>query len=84
MWFNNFSSPTDEYKGHCLLDAARLADPARVKKYLTLDVINFKHPFTGDTPLVSVYFSNMIYFLYLSFVLYTFKIRAFKFCLYLF
>ncbi|GIY15533.1 poly polymerase tankyrase-2 [Caerostris extrusa] len=41
----------DEYKGHCLLEAARLADPARVKKYLSLDIINFKHPFTHDTPL---------------------------------
>ncbi|KAF8774082.1 Poly [ADP-ribose] polymerase tankyrase-1 like protein [Argiope bruennichi] len=40
-----------EFKGHSLLEATRLADPARVKKALTLDVINFKHPFTHDTPL---------------------------------
>ncbi|KAH7982481.1 hypothetical protein HPB52_005277 [Rhipicephalus sanguineus] len=42
-----------EYKGHALLDAARQADLARIKKYSTPDVANFKHPFTGDTSLVS-------------------------------
>ncbi|XP_049764090.1 poly [ADP-ribose] polymerase tankyrase isoform X3 [Schistocerca cancellata] len=40
-----------EFKGHCLLEAARQADPAKVKKYLSPDVVNFKHPYTGDTPL---------------------------------
>ncbi|KAJ9596393.1 hypothetical protein L9F63_012556 [Diploptera punctata] len=40
-----------EFKGHCLLEAARQADPAKVKKYLAPDVVNFKHPYTGDTPL---------------------------------
>ncbi|KAL1436839.1 hypothetical protein MTO96_049239 [Rhipicephalus appendiculatus] len=40
-----------EYKGHALLDAARQADLARIKKYNTPDVANFKHPFTGDTSL---------------------------------
>lgn len=43
----------DEFKGHCLLEATRQADPAKVKKYLAPDVVNFKHPYTGDTPLVS-------------------------------
>ena len=41
----------DEYKGHCLLDACRHADPIKLKKYLSSDVVNFKHPYTGDTPL---------------------------------
>ncbi|KAG8040195.1 hypothetical protein G9C98_000765 [Cotesia typhae] len=40
-----------EYKGHCLLDACRQADPAKFKKYLTPDLVNFKHPLTGDTAL---------------------------------
>ncbi|XP_023226265.1 tankyrase-2-like [Centruroides sculpturatus] len=40
-----------EFKGHCLLEASRQADPARVKKYLTVETVNFKHPFTGDTAL---------------------------------
>lgn len=40
-----------EYKGHCLLDAARQADSAKLKKYLTAELVNFKHPYTGDTPL---------------------------------
>ncbi|XP_063216299.1 poly [ADP-ribose] polymerase tankyrase-like [Bacillus rossius redtenbacheri] len=40
-----------EFKGHCLLEAVRQADPAKVKKYLSPDVVNFKHPYTGDTPL---------------------------------
>ncbi|XP_015120588.1 poly [ADP-ribose] polymerase tankyrase [Diachasma alloeum] len=40
-----------EYKGHCLLDACRQADLVKLKKYSSADVINFKHPYTGDTPL---------------------------------
>ncbi|XP_063992926.1 poly [ADP-ribose] polymerase tankyrase [Diachasmimorpha longicaudata] len=40
-----------EYKGHCLLDACRQADLVKLKKYLSADVVNFKHPYTGDTPL---------------------------------
>ncbi|XP_012287563.1 tankyrase isoform X2 [Orussus abietinus] len=41
----------NEFKGHCLLDACRQADPAKLKKYLSQEVVNFKHPYTGDTPL---------------------------------
>lgn len=41
----------DEFKGHCLLEACRQTDPTRVKKYLSTDLVNFKHPYTGDTPL---------------------------------
>ncbi|XP_076345953.1 tankyrase isoform X1 [Tachypleus tridentatus] len=40
-----------EFKGHNLLEATRQCDPARVKKYLCSEVVNFKHPFTGDSPL---------------------------------
>lgn len=40
-----------EYKGHALLDATRQSDLARIKKYNTPDMANFKHPFTGDTAL---------------------------------
>ncbi|KAF0287606.1 Tankyrase-1 [Amphibalanus amphitrite] len=40
-----------EFKGHSLLEASRQADPARVKKFLSSDSVNFKHPHTGDTPL---------------------------------
>ncbi|XP_023016251.2 tankyrase isoform X1 [Leptinotarsa decemlineata] len=40
-----------EYKGHLLLDAARQADTTKLKKYLTADIINFKHPYSGDTAL---------------------------------
>ncbi|XP_046487171.1 poly [ADP-ribose] polymerase tankyrase isoform X1 [Neodiprion pinetum] len=42
-----------EFKGHCLLDACRQADATKLKKYLSQDVVNFKHPYTGDTPLHS-------------------------------
>ncbi|XP_050293322.1 poly [ADP-ribose] polymerase tankyrase [Anthonomus grandis grandis] len=38
-----------EYKGHSLLDAAKQADNNKLKKYLTSDIIGFKHPYTGDT-----------------------------------
>lgn len=34
-----------------LLEAARQADTAKIKKYLTPEIINFKHPYTGDTAL---------------------------------
>ncbi|EFX87441.1 hypothetical protein DAPPUDRAFT_221703 [Daphnia pulex] len=37
--------------GHSLLEAARQADPTRLKKFLSVDVIGFKHPYTGDTAL---------------------------------
>ncbi|XP_024083143.1 tankyrase isoform X2 [Cimex lectularius] len=40
-----------EYKGHYLLDACRQADPSRLKKFLSSEIVNFKHPYTGDTPL---------------------------------
>ncbi|XP_065348135.1 poly [ADP-ribose] polymerase tankyrase [Cloeon dipterum] len=42
---------TYEYKGHCLLEACRQADPVKVKKFLSQEVVDFKHPFNGDTPL---------------------------------
>ncbi|XP_072386285.1 poly [ADP-ribose] polymerase tankyrase [Diabrotica undecimpunctata] len=42
-----------EYKGHLLLDAARQADTTKIKKYLTPDIIGFKHPYSGDTALHS-------------------------------
>ncbi|XP_076060253.1 tankyrase isoform X2 [Oratosquilla oratoria] len=42
---------TYEYKGHSLLEACRQADPTRLKKFLSGDVVNFKHPYSGDTPL---------------------------------
>ena len=47
-WFR-----TVEYKGHSLLEGARQADLARVKKYLAVDIVNFKHPYNGDSALVS-------------------------------
>ncbi|XP_030629548.1 LOW QUALITY PROTEIN: poly [ADP-ribose] polymerase tankyrase-2-like [Chanos chanos] len=40
-----------EFRGHALLQAAREADLARVKKYLSQDTINFKHPQTHETAL---------------------------------
>lgn len=42
----------DEFKGHSLLQAAREADIAKVKKTLALEVIGFKHPQTNETALV--------------------------------
>lgn len=41
-----------EYKGHRLLDNAKQADVGHVKKQVSSDLVNFKHPFTGDTALV--------------------------------
>lgn len=47
-----FSSRVDEFKGHSLLQAAREADMAKVKKTLALEIISFKHPQTNETALV--------------------------------
>ena len=41
-----------EYKGHRLLDSAKQADVGHVKKQVSSDLVNFKHPFTGETALV--------------------------------
>ncbi|XP_060097296.1 poly [ADP-ribose] polymerase tankyrase-2 isoform X2 [Heteronotia binoei] len=40
-----------EFKGHSLLQAARESDVARVKKHLSLEIVNFKHPQTHETAL---------------------------------
>ncbi|XP_028286164.1 poly [ADP-ribose] polymerase tankyrase-2-like [Parambassis ranga] len=40
-----------EFRGHSLLQAARDADMFRVKKHLTLETINFKHPHVQETAL---------------------------------
>ena len=42
----------DEFRGHALLQAAREADVARVKKHLTQETLSFKHPLTHETALV--------------------------------
>lgn len=44
--------PPDEFRGYALLQAARDADLFRLKKQLSLETINFKHPQTHETPLV--------------------------------
>lgn len=53
---NTFLFPSlcfvDEFKGHSLLQAAREADMAKVKKTLALEIISFKHPQTSETALV--------------------------------
>ncbi|KAF6111989.1 tankyrase 2 [Phyllostomus discolor] len=41
-----------EFKGHSLLQAAREADVTRIKKHLSLEMVNFKHPQTHETALV--------------------------------
>jgi tankyrase len=40
-----------EFKGHTLLESCRQADVAKVKKSLSPDTINFKHPYSYDTPM---------------------------------
>ncbi|XP_077206427.1 poly [ADP-ribose] polymerase tankyrase-2 isoform X2 [Paroedura picta] len=40
-----------EFKGHSLLQSARESDVTRVKKILSLEIINFKHPQTHETAL---------------------------------
>ncbi|XP_067408936.1 poly [ADP-ribose] polymerase tankyrase-2 isoform X2 [Emydura macquarii macquarii] len=40
-----------EFKGHSLLQAARESDVARIKKHLSFETMNFKHPQTHETAL---------------------------------
>lgn len=42
---------TYEFKGHCVLDACKKGDLARLKKFLSSESVNYIHPYTGDTPL---------------------------------
>lgn len=49
---------SDEFKGHSLLEGARQTDLGRVKKHL--DVVNFKHPYSGDTALVSYRCNHLV------------------------
>ncbi|PKU45903.1 tankyrase-1 [Limosa lapponica baueri] len=44
---------TYEFKGHSLLQAAREADLAKVKKTLALEIINFKQPQSHETALMN-------------------------------
>lgn len=52
---------TDEFKGHSLLQAAREADLAKVKKTLALEIINFKQPQTHETALVRLYSQSICF-----------------------
>lgn len=51
--FLPFSNPKfiDEFKGHCVLESCRIGDMPRLKKNLTTEILNFVHPYSGDTPL---------------------------------
>ena len=42
-----------EYRGHCLLEACRQADPQKVKKCLSVheQSMGFQHPYSQDSPL---------------------------------
>uniref|UniRef100_UPI001ED84CE7 poly [ADP-ribose] polymerase tankyrase-2-like isoform X2 n=1 Tax=Scatophagus argus TaxID=75038 RepID=UPI001ED84CE7 len=40
-----------EFRGHSLLQASREADVMRVKKHLSPETVNFRHPHTQETPL---------------------------------
>lgn len=59
QFFRIFRLYADEYKSHCILDACTQADLQRLKKFLATELVNFVHPYTGDTPMhcavVSVY-----------------------------
>lgn len=52
-----------------MLNAIRQGDVPRLKKNLTADIVNFVHPYTGDTPLhiaaqsVSAKRKHVIFFL---------------------
>lgn len=43
-----------EFKGHQLLEAAKSCDSTKLKKHITPEIINFQHPLTLESSLVSV------------------------------
>lgn len=47
----------DEFRGHSLLEGARQGELTKVRKYLTSETVNFKHPYSGDTAMVSTGFN---------------------------
>lgn len=56
-----------EFKGHQLLEAAKLCDSTKLKKHITPEIINFQHPLTLESSLVcmaSVAKSGMLLLLY--------------------
>jgi len=59
-----------EYKGHRLLDSAKQADVGHVKKQVSSELVNFKHPFTGDTALVCQHFEQFLNCVLLCYVVY--------------
>lgn len=73
---------TDEFKGHSLLQAAREADLAKVKKTLALEIINFKQPQSHETALVRLYNQSICFMINVMVVLldefyfYTMKIYS--------
>ena len=44
----------DEFRGHQLIEAARSCDSAKIKKHITAETINFQHPLTMESALVSL------------------------------
>ena len=51
--------PVVEFRGHSFLDAVKSCDMGRVKKTIDQDLLNFKHPYTHDTALVSLLDSSL-------------------------
>lgn len=70
-----FSLP-DEFKGHSLLQAAREADLAKVKKTLALEIINFKQPQSHETALVRLFSQSICFMINVVLVL----VDKFYFC----
>ena len=58
----NFSESV-EFKGHQLLEAAKSCDSAKLKKHITPEIINFQHPLTLESSLVSVVFKVTIQYM---------------------
>jgi len=56
-----------EYKGHRLLDSAKQADVGHVKKQVSSDLVNFKHPFTSETALVC--FNSKLFIIFCAVIL---------------
>ena len=49
-----FPSFSVEFKGQQLLEAAKLCDCTKLKKHITPEIINFQHPLTLESSLVSI------------------------------
>ena len=55
LTFFNIFTILDEYRGHTYLEAVKSSDLSKIKRIIAPDLVNFVHPLTLNSALVSVW-----------------------------